>query len=118
MLPLIATPVVRVAPSVVFFLTQRHWLDVGIPCFVHLLLVFLVLGLVLALLQLGLIAYVYEGLGLSRGAASAVLLAPLLGSAVNIPLIRLPAQRLVEPRIVHFFGMQYVVPPWWSWGAR
>ncbi len=70
----------------------------------------LLLGVLLVLLRLGLIRYVYERLGLSRRSAVLILFAALLGSGMNIPLMRLPAQRLVEPRIVHFFGMQYVIP--------
>lgn len=70
----------------------------------------LLIGLVLALLQFGLIEYVYERLGLTRRAALAVLFGTLLGSGINIPLVRLPAQHVVEPRIVESFGMQYVIP--------
>ena len=39
-----------------------------------------------------------------------LLLAALVGSGVNIPLMQFPAQRVVEPAIVNYFGMQYVVP--------
>ncbi len=70
----------------------------------------LLLGLLLLLLQLGLIRYAYERVGLSHRAALLALFAALLGSGINIPLLQLPAQRLVEPRIVDFFGMQYVIP--------
>lgn len=76
----------------------------------YLLVFFLLLGLLLLLLRLGVIRYAYEHLGLSRRAAMTVLFASLLGSGINIPVVELPAQRIVEPRIVQFFGMQYVVP--------
>jgi uncharacterized membrane protein len=76
----------------------------------YLLAFLLILGLLLALLRFGLIRYVYERLGLSRRAAILILFAALLGSGINIPLFQFPAQRMVEPRIVDFFGMQYVVP--------
>ncbi|HSB68723.1 MAG TPA: DUF1614 domain-containing protein [Candidatus Methylomirabilis sp.] len=76
----------------------------------YFLALLLILGGLIALLRLGLIRYVYERLGLSRRAAVLILFAALLGSGINIPLYRFPAQRVVEPSIVEFFGMQYIVP--------
>ncbi|MBP1776311.1 MAG: hypothetical protein H6Q86_2321 [candidate division NC10 bacterium] len=76
----------------------------------YLLAFLLLLGFLLVLLRWGLIRYVYERLGLSRRAAMVLLFAALVGSGINIPLMQLPAQRVVEPAIVNFFGMQYVVP--------
>jgi uncharacterized membrane protein len=76
----------------------------------YLLAFLLLLGLLLVLLRWGLIRYVYERLGLSRRAALLLLFTALVGSGINIPLIQLPAQRVVGPAIVNFFGMQYVVP--------
>ena len=76
----------------------------------YILFFLLLLGLLLVLLQLGVIEYAYEHLGLSRRAAIAVLFGALLGSGINIPVAQFPAQRMVEPRIVEFFGMEYVVP--------
>ncbi|HSC71376.1 MAG TPA: DUF1614 domain-containing protein [Candidatus Methylomirabilis sp.] len=76
----------------------------------YLLLFFLILGLAFVLLRYVLIGYVYERLGLSRRAAFTILFAALLGSWINIPLVQLPAQRVIQPRIVDFFGMQYVIP--------
>lgn len=76
----------------------------------YLLAFFLLLGLVLVVLRFYLIGHAYERLGLSRRAAIAILFAALVGSGINIPVLQLAGQRIVEPRIVEFFGMQYVVP--------
>jgi uncharacterized membrane protein len=76
----------------------------------YLLAFLLLLGFLLVLLRWGLIRYVYERLGLSRRAAMILLFAALVGSGINIPVMQFPAQRVVEPAIVNFFGMQYVVP--------
>ncbi len=76
----------------------------------YLLFLLLLLPLALVLLRYVLVGYVYERLGLSRRAALAILFAALLGSGINIPVVRLPGQRVVEPRIVDFFGIQYVIP--------
>jgi uncharacterized membrane protein len=70
----------------------------------------LLLGLAVVFLRYWLIDHAYERLGLSRRAAVSVLFAALLGSGINIPVLQLPAQRVVEPRIIQFFGMQYVIP--------
>jgi uncharacterized membrane protein len=76
----------------------------------YLLAFFLLLGLLLLLVQFRLMSYAYERVGLSPRAALLALFAALLGSGINIPVALLPAQRLVEPRIADFFGMQYVIP--------
>ncbi len=76
----------------------------------YLLAFLLLLAVLFALLRWGLIRYVYERLGLSRRTAAFVLFAALLGSGINIPLMQLPAHRVVEPAIVNYFGMQYVIP--------
>jgi uncharacterized membrane protein len=76
----------------------------------YLLAFLLLFGFLLVLLRWGLIRYVYERLGVSRRAAMLLLLAALVGSGINIPLMQLPAQRVVEPAIVNYFGMQYVIP--------
>ena len=70
----------------------------------------LLLGLVIIFLRYYLISHAYESLGLSRRGALLMLFAALLGSGINIPVAQLPAQRVVEPRVVQFFGMAYVVP--------
>lgn len=70
----------------------------------------LLLGMAVLFLRYYLIGHAYERLGLSRRAALIILFAALLGSGINIPVAQLPAQRVVDPRIIHFFGMQYVIP--------
>ena len=70
----------------------------------------LLLGLAVVFLRYYLIDHAYERLGLSRRAAVFILLAALLGSGINIPVAQLPAQRVVAPRIIQYFGMQYVIP--------
>ncbi|HSB80953.1 MAG TPA: DUF1614 domain-containing protein [Candidatus Methylomirabilis sp.] len=86
---------------------ELHFFPYTLP---YLLGFLLLLGVLLVLLELRLISYAYERVGLTRRGAFSVLFATLLGSGINIPLVQLPAQRMVEPRIVDFFGMQYVIP--------
>lgn len=76
----------------------------------YLLGLLLLLGLAIVFLRFYLIGHAFERLGLSRRAAVLILFAALLGSGINIPVAELPGERVVEPRIIQFFGMQYVVP--------
>ena len=75
-----------------------------------LLLLVLVLGLVLTVARFVLVGYAYQRLGLKRGTAIAILLASLAGSAVNIPVTRMPAHPVVEHSVVQFMGVPYVIP--------
>ena len=78
------------------------------------ILVFLVVGLVI-LIQLRILRYAYMRLGISPGAALALLFGSLIGSYFNIPIGYLPGPPVRSGQIVEFFGMQYVVPLATSW---
>ncbi|TLY23096.1 MAG: DUF1614 domain-containing protein [Nitrospirae bacterium] len=71
--------------------------------------VFLI-GIVVALIEIGIIQYAYVKMGVSRRHVFAVLILTLLGSYINIPVAELPAERMIADREITFFGMQYVVP--------
>ena len=71
--------------------------------------VFLI-GIVVALIEIGIIQYAYVKMGVSRRHVFAVLVLTLLGSYINIPVAELPAERMIADREITFFGMQYVVP--------
>jgi uncharacterized membrane protein len=76
----------------------------------------LVLGLValITLLQLGILTYAYERLGLDQDAVLIILVMTIVGSAVNIPIARLRSRRPISSGgVVSFFGVRYVVPPLW-----
>jgi uncharacterized membrane protein len=66
-------------------------------------------------IQLGVLRYAYTRLGVSSAAALLLLLASLLGAAVNIPVAQLPDERVVIGREVSDFGMDYVVPVVADW---
>lgn len=70
----------------------------------------LLLALIVALIQIGILQYAFESMGVSRRYMLALLLFSLLGSYVNIPALRLPGQHVRAGEVVDFFGMQYVVP--------
>ena len=87
--------------------TGVHFFPLASPFILGLLFLF---GLLIALIEIGIIGYAYEKMGVQRRYIFAVLLLSLLGSYVNIPVADLPAERIVSGQEVTFFGMRYVIP--------
>jgi uncharacterized membrane protein len=70
-----------------------------------------VLVVLVTLIELRVLQYAYEKMGIHRRAVFAVLLLSLLGSYVNIPVAELaPEKKVVANRIVRVYGVDYVVP--------
>ncbi len=84
-----------------------HYIPIGLPFFVAFWLLF---GLVVGLIQIGILQYVFESMGVSRRYMFSLLVGCLLGSYINIPIAQFPAEQMRSGRIVDFYGMQYVVP--------
>jgi uncharacterized membrane protein len=68
------------------------------------------LAMLVALIQVGILQYVFESMGINRRYMLALLLLSLLGSYVNIPIAQFPSTYERTGEVVEFFGMQYVVP--------
>jgi len=66
--------------------------------------------LLAAFLLVGVFSYALARLGISPGTASLVLLACLIGSAVNIPVARLGSRAVHLEQYISVFGLRYVVP--------
>jgi uncharacterized membrane protein len=66
--------------------------------------------LLVAFLLVGVFSYALARLGISPGAASLVLLACLIGSAVNIPVARLSSHAVRMEPYISVFGLRYFVP--------
>ncbi len=83
------------------------------PAYFSLLVgIFLIL---LLLIQFRILRYAYMQLGVSSGAAVALLFGSLAGSYFNIPIAQLPQEHVESAREVYFFGMRYVVPVVVQW---
>lgn len=82
------------------------------PFILALLAVFVV---VVTLVEIGILRYAYERMGIPPRYVLSILLLSLLGSAINIPVARLLPERVVSGRVVSFYGMQYVVPVVREW---
>ena len=74
-----------------------------------------ILILVFAFVQVGVLSYAYEKVGVHRYYVFSLLLVSLLGSYVNIPVAAVPAKEIVSGQLIEFFGMQYVVPVVQDW---
>lgn len=74
------------------------------------LLFFLVIVVLIFIIEIGVIEYAYERIGIDRRYVFGLLLLSLLGSCVNIPIAELPAERVLSNQQISFFGVRYVIP--------
>ena len=71
---------------------------------------FLLFTFVVLLIELRIVRYVYEQVGVPARFMLILLLLSFLGSYVNIDVAQLSPERMYAPGIVQFFGVPYVVP--------
>ena len=93
-------------------MSHMHYFPLGVG--VATLFFAILLGL-LFLIQIRLLGHAYSALGLDPRVATLVLFGSLLGSYVNLPLIRLPEQRVVSREVVEIFGVPFLVPVAVDW---
>jgi uncharacterized membrane protein len=92
--------------------SSLHYFPLAAPFFLALLVG---LALLVVLIELRILRYAYERIGINRHYVFALLLASLLGSYVNIPVAELPPEQIVSNKIVTYFGVHYVVPEVEEW---
>lgn len=74
-----------------------------------LLLMALLFAAVVAVLQIGILGYAYEKMGIQRRTAYLILLLSLLGSQVNIPVAEVPGPETIKEKVVRdALGVPYV----------
>jgi len=93
-------------------LSSMHYFPLAWPFILALFVIFIV---VVALIELGILKYAYERMGIPPRYAMAILLLVLLGSAINIPIAELPAEKVISGRMIDFYGVRYVVPVVREW---
>ena len=86
---------------------MQYYLPLAAPFFFILAALF---ALLVLLIQINILRYAYERLGVSAGTALLLLLASLLGSYINIPVWEFPERLVQGAEEVSYFGMRYVVP--------
>ncbi|HVM50507.1 MAG TPA: DUF1614 domain-containing protein [Candidatus Acidoferrum sp.] len=84
-----------------------HYVPIGLPFYIAF---WILLGLVLVLIEIGILQYVLQSMGVSRRYMFSLLLLSLLGSYVNIPVAEFPAEHMRSGELVDFYGVEYVVP--------
>ena len=89
---------------------QLHYMPMSWPIYA---LLFVALCILTVFIQIGLMRFVYNRLGISPGTAMLLLLASLLGSYVNIPVWQLPGE--ITGERVEFFGYRYIVQAGAEW---
>ena len=89
-----------------------HYLPIAFPFFLFLFFLFIFL---LALIEVGVLSYAYQRMGIDRRYVFALLLLSLLGSYINIPVYQLPPEHVASGSEVVFFGMRYVIPVVREW---
>lgn len=89
-----------------------HFFPLALPFVLGLLLL---VGLLIAFIEVGVLEYAYAKMGINRRYVFGLLLLSLLGSYVNIPVASLPAEQVVSGQEVVFFGMRYVIPVVREW---
>ena len=92
--------------------TGYHYFPLAWP---FLLGLFLLLGFLIAMIEMGILRYAYEKVGISRQHAFTLLLLSLFGSYVNIPVARFPPEHVESDSDVWFAGMHYIVPTVQDW---
>ena len=93
--------------------SSMHYLPLT-PLFVLLLILLLVI--VVALIELRILSYAYEKMGINRRYVFLLLLLSLLGSYVNIPVAELPSKPgLHSDEVITYYGVQHVVPSVEEW---
>jgi len=89
-----------------------HYFPLSLPFFFILALVLVV---VIALLQIRVLRYAYEKIGVPLKYFYVLLIASLVGSYINIPVVSLPGEQVMSGQVVTFYGMQYVIPQVVDW---
>jgi uncharacterized membrane protein len=84
-----------------------HYFPLAAP---FLLVFFFFLVLVVVFIEVGVLEYAYESIGIGRRYVFSLLLFSLLGSYVNIPVAQLPGEQIVSHREIFYYGMLYVIP--------
>ncbi len=84
-----------------------HFFPLALP---FILALFLLIGLMITMFEIGILRYAYEKMGVNRRYVFTLLLLSLLGSYVNIPVAELPAERVISGQEISFFGIRYIIP--------
>jgi uncharacterized membrane protein len=89
-----------------------HYMPLALPFLLAFLFLFVLL---VVLIEIGILGYAYQKIGVSRRYVFTLLFLSLVGSYVNIPVAELPAEHIQSGRAVTFYGMRYMIPMVVNW---
>ena len=89
-----------------------HYFPIALP---FLLLLFFIFLALLILIEIGVLGYAYQRLGIKPRYVFALLLLSLIGSYINIPVYQLPPETLHPGGQITFYGMRHVIPYVTNW---
>jgi uncharacterized membrane protein len=89
-----------------------HYFPLSLP---FLLLLVGLLAALAVLVLLHVLRYAYVSMGIAPQYVFLVLLVSLLGSYINIPILRFPEERVLAEQEIYFFGMRYIIPVVRDW---
>lgn len=92
--------------------SSYHYFPVPWPVMLGLFILFII---AVALIELYILKYAYQRMGIPPRYVLLVLLASLIGSQINIPVYELPPEKVESDKIVVFNGMQYKIPEVENW---
>lgn len=84
-----------------------HYFPITLPILLFLFLLFMTL---IILIEVNVLEYAYQKIGIDRRYVFTLLLLSLLGSYVNIPVYQLPPEEIKSGGLVFFSGVPYVIP--------
>ena len=83
------------------------------PLVLVMMMIFVVSVMVLFfVVQIGVISYAFDKIGIPSGALFSLLLLSWVGSWVNIPLARFLLRSRDGGGVIRVFGQRYVIPQW------
>jgi uncharacterized membrane protein len=89
-----------------------HYFPVALPFLLICAFLFIIL---VVLVEIGILQYAYQKIGISPRHMFTLLVFSLLGSYINIPVAHLPPEYVHSGQQVTFYGMTYVVPLVTEW---
>jgi len=89
-----------------------QYFPIALPVLLFLFFLFITL---IILIEVNVLKYAYQKIGINRRYVFTLLLLSLLGSYVNIPIYQLPAEEVKSGGLVFFYGVPYVIPLVTEW---
>lgn len=84
-----------------------HYFPLSWP---FLLLLFFLFIFLLTSIEIGILGYAYQKMGINRRYIFSLLLLSIFGSYINIPVFELPPEQVVTDSFSDFFGIRHMIP--------